>query len=503
MSIERIVSLAIFCLLAVSAANSSQADTPKAGPNIILVICDDLAQKAIGVYGGEFLQTPHLDRLAEQGARFTHAFVTNSLCSPSRAAILTGKYSHLNGVADNWAKFDGSQPTLPKYLRQSGYETAMIGKWHLHTDPTGFDYWQVLPGQGAYIDPEFQSPDGIARREGYVTRVVTDEAIAWLNKRHQTSKPFYLQIGHKAPHSPWIYEEKYAHLFEDTDLPEPATLHEDLSHRSPSVMDIESTLDPEGIGKHEKAFYKRHRNNMPHGLSSAQVRSWIYQRYLQDYLRTVASLDEQMGRLLDYLDEKGLSENTLVIFTSDQGYFLGEHGFYSKHLMYEEPFSTPLLMRWPARIKPGTVIEDLVVNIDFAPTILDAAGAGIPDDMQGLSLSPLFQSPHEPLRDAVYYRYYHPGWGHTPHEGVRTDRYKLIRFMHHRKAPRKIYWELYDLQSDPYEMHNLYDTASPELKARLTRRLVELRRQYLVPDDNSDLLFDMGKKIPPLEATDP
>lgn len=403
-------------------------------------------------------------------------------------------------MPNNWAKFDGSQPTLPKYLREAGYETAMIGKWHLHTDPTGFDHWQVLPGQGAYFNPDFLTPDGKIRRPGYVTRVVTDDAITWLREGRDPDKPFYLQIGHKAPHSQWEPEEKYAGLFDGREMPEPDTLHEDLSHRSPSFQHVETTLDPDGIGQYEKGFYNRHKADMPEGMDGKATRSWIYQKYVKDYLRTVASVDEQMGRLLDYLDESGLGENTLVLFTSDQGYYLGEHGLYSKHLMYEESFSTPLLMRYPAAIQPGTVVEDLAMNIDFAPTILDFAGAAIPDDMQGVSLRPVFEAGSELDRDAVYYRYYHPGWGHTAHEGVRTDRYKLIRFMHPKEAPRQVYWELYDLQEDPDEMNNIYDTASPELKQTLTRKLIELRRQYQVPEDNSDLLFNMGPKVPPLDG---
>ncbi|AKJ64480.1 sulfatase [Kiritimatiella glycovorans] len=478
------------------------AERPR--PNVILVICDDLAHKAMGCYGDALLDTPRLDRMAEQGARFDHCFVTDSLCSPSRAAILTGKYAHLNGVPDNWADFDGSQPTLPKYLRRAGYQTAMIGKWHLHTEPTGFDHWQVLPGQGAYSNPQFLTPAGKIRRSGYVTRVVTEDAIEWMRNGRDPGKPFYLQIGHKAPHSQWEYEQQYAGLFEGRRLPEPGTLNEDLSHRTPPLEHVETTLDPEGIWKYEKGWAARHggpERILPEGLNKARMRGWIYQRYVKDYLRTVASIDDQMGRLLDYLDESGLGENTLVIFTSDQGYFLGEHGFYSKHLMYEQSFGTPLLMRYPGVIQPGSVVDDLAMNIDFAPTVLDFAEVECPADMQGRSLRPLVDASVDggTWREAVYYRYYHPGWGHTPHEGVRTDRYKLIRFMHPRSAPRKEYWELYDLQEDPDEMHNLYEEASPELIQRLTRKLVELRRRYDVPEDNSDLLFNMGPKVPPLE----
>ena len=473
-------------------------------PNVILVICDDLAHRAIGAYGGTMLETPRLDRMAKEGARFDSAYVTNSLCSPSRAAILTGKYSHLNGVRDNAEPFDGSQVTLPKLLQEAGYQTAMVGKWHLHSDPTGFDYWSVLPGQGVYVDPTFVGPEGETQKEGYVTEIVTQEAIQWLSNRREKSKPFYLQIGHKAPHSWWQPEKKYASLFEEDTLPEPPSLHEDISHRSAPVQHVEATLDPKGIFEHEKAFYRRHRadfENLPQGMPDKEVRSWIYQKYIKDYLRTSASIDEQMGRLLDFLDENGLADNTLIIFTSDQGYFLGEHGFYGKQLMYEEAFSTPLLVRYPKEIAEETVVNQLAVNIDLAPTVLDYAGVSIPEEMQGRSLRSLINAKQEvgKWRDAVYYRFYHPGWGHTPHEGVRTSRYKLIRFYANPKAPREDYWELYDLKNDPKEMNNIYEDAPAELVGELRDKLIALRRELRVPEDNSDLLFEMGSRVPPLE----
>jgi arylsulfatase A-like enzyme len=467
-------------------------------PNVVLVVCDDLAIKALGAYGGTLIPTPNLDRLAAGGARFDRCYVSNSFCAPSRAVILTGKYSHLNGVKANGMKFDGSQQTLQKLLQAGGYQTAVVGKWHLYSDPVGFDYWQVLQGQGVYNNPSFETRDGPIKREGHSTGVITDDALAWLERR-DAARPFFLSIGYKAPHSPWIPEAKFKELFKDKTFPEPDSLHEDLSSRTPPIRHIETTLDPDGILKYEKAF-ARLVGEVPPGLNPAETRSWIFQQYMRNYLGTVAGVDEHMGRLLNWLDKAGLAEDTLVLFTSDQGYFLGEHGFYSKQLMYDEAYRTPLLVRLPGVVKPGTVVDEMAINVDFAQTVLDFAGLPQPEDMQGMSLRPLVDpSVARPRwRDAVYYRFYHTGWGHTPHEGVLTGKYKLIRFFHFAKAPREEFWELYDVRNDPREMHNLYDEASPELKQQLVRKMIELRHQYGVPDDNSDLLFNMGPKVPPL-----
>jgi arylsulfatase A-like enzyme len=463
-------------------------------PNVILVICDDLTRQAMGCYGGKLMPTPQMDRLAKEGARFDKGFVSNSICGPSRAAILTGKYSHLNGFRHNRENFDGAQQTFPKLLQAAGYETAVIGKWHLHSDPTGFDFWQVLPGQGAYWNPQFLTPQGKITRPGYATTVITDEAIQWLRERQHPERPFYLQIGHKAPHAGWEPDRKFESLFADTDLPEPPSLHEDLSSHAPVLQKSMNRVGAE-MWEGQKSFSNRHAAP-PEGLSERELRSWVYQRYIKDYLRCVASVDENIGRLLDYLDESGLADDALFLFTSDQGFFLGEHGFYDKRLMYEETQSTPLLVRCSGAIEAGSVVDELVLNLDFSSTILDFAGVPVPTDMQGMSFRPLVDptQPQVEWRDAVYYRYYDPAYGMTPHEGVRTGRYKLIRFL----GP-VVQWELYDLSVDPTETNNIYAKASPELIQTLVKRLEQLRRQYGVPPDNSDLLYNLGPKIPPLQ----
>jgi arylsulfatase A-like enzyme len=475
--------------LAVSslAANPSNEAEPPIRPNVILILCDDLTRQAMSCYGGTMMPTPQMDRMAKDGARFEKCFVSNSICSPSRAVILTGKYSHLNGVRHNREDFNGAQQTFPKLLQAAGYQTAVIGKWHLHTDPTGFDFWQVLPGQGAYWNPEFLTPQGKIRKQGYVTTILTDDAIRWIGEQRDPSKPFYLQIGNKAPHSGWEPDKKYEHLFDGVTMPEPPSLYEDLSDRSRQVQAVQMKVGPE-MWKGEKSFSKRY-GAFPEGLNERETRSWVYQRYIKDYLRCVASVDENLGRLLDYLDQSGLSKNTVVMFTSDQGFFLGEHGFYDKRLMYDEPLSTPLLMRCSGVI-PDCTVQRFAMNLDFAETILDFAGAPIPADMQGVSLRPLVDSScPKPAswRDAIYYRYYDPAFGLPQHEGIRTDRYKLIHFLAKKGKPEA--WEFYDLQKDPREAHNAYREASPEVIQRLVERMKALRTQYKVPADDADMVF--------------
>ena len=479
------------CTAALALPFFLRADAPPAGgrvPNIILIICDDLTRQAMGCYGETLLPTPQMDRLAKEGARFERCFVSNSVCSPSRAVILTGKYSHLNGVRHNREDFDGSQQTFPKLLQAAGYETAIIGKWHLHTDPTGFDFWQVLPGQGVYWNPEFLTPKGKIKRDGYVTTVIADDAISWMRDRRNPAKPFFLEIGNKAPHSGWEPDKKYESLFADVTIPEPPSLHEDLAARSRQVQSVLTKIGPD-MWKDEKPFSRRY-GAIPEGLNEQEARSWVYQRYIKDYLRCVASVDENLGRLLDYLDASGLADNTLVLFTSDQGFFLGEHGFYDKRLMYEEPLSTPLLMRYSGKIPAGQVVNDFAMNLDFAETILNFAGVPVPDDMQGVSLRPLVDpSCPKPAvwRDAIYYRYYDPAFGQSAQEGVRTQRYKLIHFLNRKGHPAE--WEFYDLQNDPHEMNNAYSKASPELIQSLVTRMNELRVQYKIPADDSDMIF--------------
>lgn len=469
-----------------------QVHAERTPPNVILVICDDLTRQAVSCYGGTMMPTPHLDQIAKDGALFKRCLVSNSLCGPSRAVILTGKYSHRNGMRTNREDFDGSQQTFPKLLQKAGYETAMIGKWHLRTQPTGFDFWQVFPGQGTYWNPEFLTPQGKIKKQGYVTTVLTDDAIHWIKEQRDPSRPFYIEIGNKASHSGWEPDKKYEHLFDGITMPEPLSLQENLSSRSPQVQHSLDVIGPD-MWKFEKPFSHRY-GDIPEGLDEQQTRSWVYQRFIKDYLRCVVSVDDALGRLMDYLKEAGLADKTLLIFTSDQGVFLGEHGFYDKRLMYEEPLSTPLLMRFPGVIPAGIAVDALSMNLDLAETVLDFAGVPVPADMQGMSLRPLVDpSCSKPLtwRDAVYYRYYDPAFGQSQQEGLRTDRYKLIHFMKKRKDPET--WELYDLKNDPQEMENLYHTASPELIQGLIFQMDQLRLQYKVPTDNLDM--DLERKI--------
>jgi arylsulfatase A-like enzyme len=440
-------------------------------PNILYIMADDHAAHAISAYGSKINQTPHIDRLAKEGMRFTNCLVTNSICTPSRACIITGKYSHLNGVPV-FNRMDGSQPTLPKYLQTAGYHTGMIGKWHLGSDPTGFDYWNILPGQGIYHNPFLIEMGQRKRHTGYVTDIITDLSIEFMNERPK-DKPFFLMCHHKAPHRPWQPDAKHAKMFENAQIPEPATFNDNYATRSDAAreatMRIDRDLQPND--------YKK---TPPPGLTPEALKKWKYQRYMQDYLACVASMDDNIGRLLDYLKQSGLADNTIVIYTSDQGFFLGEHNWFDKRFMYEESLRMPFLVRWPGQVQPGSVAKGMILNVDFAPTLLAAAGLKMPVDMQGRSFLPLLkgETPKD-WRTSMYYRYYHYPMHHRvqPHYGVRTERYKLIYF-------NKIdQWELYDLDKDPFELKNLYnDPAAAEtvktLKAEMYRLKKELR------DDN-------------------
>lgn len=490
--------------------------TTSRAPNIIFLMADDHAFQAISAYGSRLIKTPNIDRLASEGMRFDRAFVTNSICAPSRAVILTGKFSHLNGLRDNRQVFDGSQQTFPKIMRAAGYQTAMIGKWHLKSPPTGFDYWEVLPDQGHYYQPDFRTPAGIIRRQGYVTDIITDLAIDWLDKKRDKDRPFMMMCHHKAPHREWMPGPDHLKDFKDKPLPEPQTLFDDYSNRGRAAREAEMRIS-EHMGwtndhkippevrdrlgfKDFMAWYENaYRAN--YGRMSDEEKKnwdavfgpinaefekntpraqelirWRYQRYMQDYLACIQSVDDNVGRLLDYLDKSGLKNNTLVMYTSDQGFYLGEHGWFDKRFMYEESFRTPLLARWPGRITPGTVNDNLVQNLDFAETMLDVAGLPVPQDMQGKSLLPLFDGSTENWRDAIYYHYYeYPGIHMVKrHYGVRTSRYKLIHFYYDVDE-----WELYDLEKDPQELKNVYgDPAYTTVQAELHQRLRELMQQY-------------------------
>ena len=493
-----------------------------ARPNILFLFSDDHAPHAIGAYGGPLAAldpTPEIDRLADQGMLFRNSFCTNSICGPSRAVILTGLHSHRNGFMNNGNRFDGDQRTFPKLLQGAGYKTAMIGKWHLKTDPQGFDYWDVLPGQGDYYNPELISAAGKRRVEGYCTDIVTDLAIEWMDGQRESGEPFLLMCQHKAPHRNWMPALRHLDLFDDIEVPEPATLFDTWEdnasparHQEMSVarelnpvhdlfFDPQRNWDPEA-GKAIDASGSRNLKRMtPDQLAKwkaglgdqnaafaaaapegPDLVRWKYQRYIKNYLRTIRGVDESVGRLLAYLDETGLADNTIVVYSSDQGFYLGDHGWYDKRWMYEESLAMPLIVRWPGVTKPGSVNTDLVQNLDYAETFLEAAGVPVPDDMQGRSLVPLLRG-EQPTdwRDAIYYHYYEFPSVHmvARHYGIRTDRYKLIRFYQFDE------WELYDLEKDPDELRNVYDDpAYRGIATSMAVRLGELRAQY--GDDGDD-----------------
>jgi len=467
----------------------SRAGEARKRPNIIYIMTDDHAAHALSCYGSRINQTPNLDRIARQGMKFANCFVTNSLCAPSRAAILTGKYAHLNGVVDNGAnqQFDGSQQTFPKLLQQAGYKTGLVGKWHLVSDPTGFDYWNILPGQGIYNNPVLIEMGEKKKYEGYVTDIITDLAIDFV-KKHQDG-PFCLLYHHKAPHRGWDPDGKHADLFKDKDMPEPETFKDDYKNRTSSAehADMRVAEMPDYVNK-----------GLPPDLSTEEKRKWNYQRFIKDYCRVVAAVDDNVGRMLDYLDKAGLAENTIVIYTADNGFFLGDHGWFDKRFMYEESLRVPFLVRFPREIKPGSTCDRIVLNVDYAPTLLDVAGVAVPGDMQGHSFRPLLRG-EKPAdwRTAMYYHYYEYPGPHKarPHYGVRNDRYKLICFYTINE------WELFDLQKDPRELKNVY--ADPAYADTVKQMHAELERQRKELKDSAELDEQFLKKQPRAKPTKP
>jgi len=449
---------------------------PDRRPNILYIMADDHAAHAISAYGSAINQTPNLDRIAKDGMRFDRVFAVNSICTPSRATILTGKYSHLNGVPV-FNRFDGFQPTVAKYLQAAGYHTGMIGKWHLGSDPTGFDQWTILPGQGAYFNPAFIEPGGRRVINGYVTDVITDLAIDFLKNRPDKDQPFFLMCHHKAPHRNWQPDEKHKAMFADKVIPEPATLRDDGAGRTDAIREctqkVLANLTPSDT-----------KGPPPAGLEGDALLKWKYQRYMQDYLACVQSVDDNVGRLLDYLEQSGLAANTIVIYTSDQGFFLGDHGLFDKRFMYEESIRMPFLVRWPGVTKAGSVQNAMAINPDFAPTFMEMAGLPVPADMQGHSLVPLLKGEHPAdWRTSWYYRYYHDPGDHNTraHYGVRTDTHKLIYFW------KKDQWEMYDLAKDPAELHNIYqDPARADTAAKLKQELYRLKKELKDDDQFAD-----------------
>jgi len=440
-------------------------------PNILFIMTDDHAAHAMSCYGSKLNKTPNLDRIATSGMRFDRCFVTNSICTPSRAVILTGKYSHLNGVPV-FNRLDGSQQTVSKLLQAAGYYTAIVGKWHLGSDPTGFDYWNILPGQGAYINPVLYDKDGRKTYNGYATDIITDLSLDVLKNR-PADKPFFLMCHHKAPHRAWVPNEKYREEFKDKQFPEPETLFDDYATRTDAIREQKQSVQKD-LSKTDTKV------EPPAELSGEALTRWKYQRYMQDYLACVQSVDDNVGRVLDYLDANGLAQNTVVIYSSDQGFFLGDHGMYDKRFMYEPSLKMPFIVRWPSSIKAGSTQDAIATNCDFAPTFLDIAGQAVPPDMQGRSLVPLLKGARPTdWRTAMYYRYYHdPGHHNTrAHYGVRTETQKLIYYW------KKDQWEFYDLSTDPNELKNRYtDPTAQESVAKLKAELARLRKE-LKDDD--------------------
>jgi len=489
-------------------------------PNIIYIMSDDHAVPAISAYGSflsDVFKTPNIDRLAREGVIFNNAFCTNSICTPSRASVLTGKYSHQNGVPTLYEPFPDNQDTFPKILQKAGYYTGMIGKWHLHTEPQGFNYWKVMIGQGQYHNPFYcemgrgwsrDEEDGIGKQyTGYVTDINTDFGIEFLENRPQ-EKPFCLLLQYKAPHDEWEYSDTYKDLLEGVDVPEPETLHDDYANRGPGIKAC-----TQKIGENHTLY--REETGHLRGIARKKEQ---YQIYIKKYLRCVASIDENIGRVLDYLNVHNLSENTIVVYTSDQGFYLGEHGMYDKRFMYEESLRIPFLVRFPREIKPGTDNSDIITNVDIAETFLDYADVPAPADMQGRSFRPLLQgrTPAD-WRQSMYYRYWmHGAHFNVPgHYGIRTREYKLIFFYglglgySHDKyypsddwefegnpiEPTEPYWELYDLTKDPNELNNVYDTpAYRSIQEKLRRELYRLKSIYQDTDDRYPELHKMTKQ---------
>ena len=475
--------LVLMTVIISCSGRKERAGTPP--PNIIWIYADDHDQRAISAYSDRLVQTPNIDRIAGEGILFSRSFVTNSICAPCRAVLLTGKHSHLNGVSGNRAPFDGSQQTFPKLLQKEGYRTALVGKWHLHSLPTGFDYWNILPGQGNYYNPRFIEMGDTSVRNGYVTDVTTEIALEFLKSREEEDRPFCLMLHQKAPHGPWMPAPEDLLRYRDHSFPVPATFFSDCSLRGTAACEqnieihdrfaekptlakmydrkpdtlmapdwlrwLISRLSEEEQALFDSCYLADNRRFLQSETGDSAAALWYYQRYIRDYIRCVEAIDENVGRVLDYLDKSGLAENTIVFYSSDQGFYLGDHGWYDKRFMYDISMSTPLLARWPGRIEPGSVCDELVQNLDMAQTMLDLAGAEIPANMQGISLLPLLTGETgSSQRSALYYHYYeHPHFHNVyPHYGIRTHTSKLIHFYTLDE------WEFYDLESDPQELIN-------------------------------------------------
>lgn len=478
---------------------SSYAQQKK--PNIIFIFSDDHAWQAISAYGSKLVKTPNIDRIAAQGTIFKNALVTNSICGPSRATLLTGKYSHMNGYTLNEKRFNTDQLLFPAILQQNGYQTAWIGKWHLGNLPKGFDYWRILNSQGQYFNPDIIGPGDTTRMQGYVTDLITGMSINWLNHR-DTSKPFFLVVGEKATHREWLPDIQDLGAYDDQTFPLPPTFKDNYKNRLAAQnqdMTISQTMrlkeDLKVHANYEKGIYGRFTPEQKKAyidyyehkisrefdekkLTGDALAEWKYQRYLKDYLATARSLDRNIGQLLDYLDQSGLAGNTVVVYASDQGFYMGEHGWFDKRFIYEESLRTPFIIKYPGVTKPGTTANQLMLNIDWAPTMLDIAGVKAPAEIQGTSFLPLLKQNQKNVswRKEAYYHYYEfPEPHHVyPHFGIRTEQYTLVRFYGESNS-----WELYDLKKDPHEVDNLYGRKGYEkLTATLKEHLKKLMQQY-------------------------
>ena len=491
-------SLCALSILVITAGFAAAAERP----NIVLIFSDDHAYHAISAYGDarKLLDTPNIDRLAKEGVRMDRCLVSNSICGPSRACVLTGKYSHRNGFYNNTnSRFDGSQVTFPKLLQAAGYQTALIGKWHLISDPTGFDHWHILPGQGVYYNPPMIKDGQRVQHQGYTTDLIGDFSIEWLKNRDK-SKPFLLMSQHKAPHREWAPPLRHLGHNKDREYPEPPTLFDDYANRGLAVKDQDMSIEktftqldaklvpPPSLNAEQlktwNAYYEPRNDAFRKAkLSGKDLVRWRYQRYMHDYLGCVKAVDEAVGKMLKFLDDEGLAKNTLVIYASDQGFYLGEHGWFDKRWILEESLRTPCLVRWPGVTKAGHATSDITSLVDFAPTFLDAAGAKIPEDVQGHSFLPVLkgETPKD-WRKSFYYHYYEYPTPHRvrPHEGVVTDRYKLVHFY----LPDVDYWELYDRQKDPNETKSFHaDPAYADTVKELKTELDRLKRELKVPNE--------------------
>ncbi|MCC5928224.1 MAG: sulfatase [Cyclobacteriaceae bacterium] len=500
----RLSIITCFAITIFSACKETEKESRR--PNIVFIFSDDHAPHAIGAYGPKnnnpelhsFVKTPHLDRLADEGMLFANAFCTNSICGPSRAVILTGKHSHLNGMLNNDTTFNGAQTTFPKIFQEHGYRTAWMGKWHLMSDPTGFDDWAILANQGqqgSYYNPVFKSNKKTEESSitGYTATIITDMAIEWIEENKKDQAPFFLAYSHKTPHREWVPAPEEYDMYKDVDLPLPGNFYDDYSNRSSAakVQEMEiarhmnegdlklvypAYMNEAQLALFDAAYGPENEAFRASNLQGDALTEWKYQRYVKDFLRSVTSMDREIGRFLQYLEDTGLADNTIVIYSSDQGFYLGDHGWYDKRWMYEESLRMPLIIRWPGVVQPGTKNDKMVQNLDFAQTFLDMAGIPAKADMQGSSLLPLLKGDEpEAWRENIYYHYYaYPDWHMVkPHYGIRSERYKLIHYYTIDE------WELFDLQEDPDEMVSVFNRSEyNEVQALMNEKLQEIKIQY-------------------------